>query len=92
MSRTQKPYVPLAVRQKREAAIAQVRCAQGWHRMTPTFRPGEQVCTLCGVVTFCPVCLEEQHLPPSRSTRAFPSMRLVHQQAQAQEKSVEVQA
>jgi len=37
-------------------------CQQGKHTSTPTFRPGETVCTTCGLVVYCPVCLDESHL------------------------------
>jgi hypothetical protein len=38
-------------------------CGQGLHTFTPTFRPGERVCTVCSLVRYCPVYLEVHHLP-----------------------------
>lgn len=37
-------------------------CKKGEHTNSPTFRPGETVCTACGMVVYCPACLDENHL------------------------------
>jgi len=56
---------PTAAQQRaiaREKALEQ--CSHGHHTSTPTFRPGETVCTTCGRVVYCPDCLKQYHLPP----------------------------
>ena len=46
-------------------------CRRGHHTWTHTFRPSEELCLLCGLVTYCPVCFDEQHLMPARRGRPF---------------------
>lgn len=50
----------------------QVNCRMGQHRLTPTFRPGEQVCLNCGAVFYCLECLKINHLPPPTAQRPYP--------------------
>ena len=65
----------------REKALEQ--CEQGYHHTTATFRPGETVCLTCGVVFYCPTCLEERHLlPPLTHAYALPCA--THQKARVQ--------
>jgi hypothetical protein len=35
---------------------ALANCANNWHRWHPTFSLGEKVCTVCGVLAYCPFC------------------------------------
>ncbi len=55
---------PLTAAERRAAARAQalLDCQRGRHSATPTFRAGETVCLVCGLVVYCPVCLDENHL------------------------------
>lgn len=55
---------PLTVVERRAAARNRARldCQRGRHSATPTFRAGETVCLVCGLVVYCPVCLDENHL------------------------------
>ncbi len=75
---------PTAAEQRaaaREKALEQ--CAKGHHTHTPTFRPGETVCLICGIVFYCPACLHESHLqPPLTHAYAFPCP--THQKAEVQ--------
>ncbi len=59
------------------------QCAKGHHSSTPTFRPGETVCLVCGLVLYCPDCLNESHLQPP-FVHAFPKVCPTHQKAQVQ--------
>lgn len=75
---------PTAAEQRaaaREQALEQ--CAKGHHSSTPTFRPGETVCLVCGLVLYCPDCLNESHLQPP-FVHAFPKVCPTHQKAQVQ--------
>jgi len=69
MSNTQQRWTTTRKKQptaaERRAATreqALLNCQQGKHNATPTFRPGETVCMTCGLVVYCPVCLDENHL------------------------------
>ncbi len=62
----------------REKALEQ--CAKGRHTDTPTFRPGETVCLTCGMVVYCPACLQENHLQAPR-VHAYPMLCPTHQKA-----------
>ncbi len=65
----------------REKALEQ--CAKGQHTSTPTFRPGETVCTTCGMVVYCPTCLHENHLQPPL-VHAYPGLCPTHKKAEVQ--------
>lgn len=65
----------------REKALAQ--CRKGQHTDTPTFRPGETVCTTCGMVVYCPDCLYENHLQLPL-VHAYPMCCSTHQNAKVQ--------
>ncbi len=60
------------------------QCQQGKHLFTPTFRAGEQVCTSCGIVLYCPECLTVHHLPVSRAERTYPLPCATHTKAEVQ--------
>ena len=64
----------------REKALEQ--CAKGNHTDTPTFRPGETVCTTCGIVNYCPECLQESNLQPPFA-HAFPVLCAIHKKVEA---------
>ncbi len=56
---------PTAAEQRtlaREKALEQ--CSKGYHTHTPSFRPSELVCTICGMVVYCPDCLNHCQLLP----------------------------
>ena len=58
-----------------EKALEQ--CTRGNHADTPTFRPGETVCLACGMVQYCPTCLQESNLHPA-FIRAYPFLCAMH--------------
>jgi len=66
----------------REKALAQ--CAGGYHTSTPTFRPGETVCLVCGSVVYCPDCLSENQLSLSQAHHAYPLACSTHKKVQVQ--------
>ena len=73
---------PTAAEQRaaaREKALEQ--CAKGQHTNTPTFRPGETVCLTCGMVVYCPDCLQESTLPVPQ-VHAYPVLCSTHQNAE----------
>ena len=84
-------YVAVSERRVQARAAALARCERGYHRMKRTFRPGEEVCTVCALVTYCPECLVEAHLSPVTSTRAFAQPCLLHHATPVTEQQ-EVQA
>ena len=65
-------------------AHALAKCATGAHTETPTFRPGETVCLICGRVVYCPDCLSENHVPLPQAHRAFPLACATHQKREVQ--------
>lgn len=65
------PSVPAAERRQQDHARALAECTRGYHAMTNTFRTSERVCTVCGLVTYCPTCLDAAHLPRSQAARAY---------------------
>jgi len=71
--------------ERRAAAYEQalLNCQQGMHTDTPTFRPGETVCIICGLVVYCPVCLDVHHLSYP-TAHAHPLICLAHQQTKVQ--------
>lgn len=62
--------------QRRTAQMQQAlaQCGKGEHQTMPTFRCGEKVCLICGVVLYCPTCLQENSLSvaPGERVYAFP--------------------
>jgi hypothetical protein len=72
----------LTAAERRAAAQAQAlhHCQQGRHRLTRTFRPGEQVCLTCSVVIYCPGCLQDNELSLPQVQHAYPLECSVHQQ------------
>jgi len=44
----------------------------GQHKLTPTFRAGEQLCLSCGAVFYCAECLTANHLPAPTAHRLYP--------------------
>lgn len=75
---------PTAAEQRaiaRQKALEQ--CRKGQHTSTPTFRPGETVCTTCGLVVYCPDCLHESHLQVPQ-VHAYPVVCLPHKKAEVQ--------
>ena len=77
---------PLTATERRavECARAFAACQQGRHSSTPTFRPGETVCLVCGIVVYCPLCLDVSHLPYPTAARAYPLTCLTHQAGEGQ--------
>jgi len=71
--------------ERRAAARAKALedCRNGQHTSTPTFRPGETVCTTCGLVVHCPSCLNENHLLAPQG-HAYPRVCPTHQNAEVQ--------
>jgi hypothetical protein len=63
----------------REKALE--HCQQGYHSFTATFRPSESVCLICGLVKYCPQCLEEANLHEPYH-HAFPRTCATHQKAE----------
>lgn len=80
----QKPKPTVKQQQAPRRTYNLVNCQQGKHLLTPTFRAGEQVCTSCGVVLYCPHCLSIHHLPPSCAERAYPLPCPLHVKAEVQ--------
>jgi hypothetical protein len=55
-------------------------CQHGRHSTMPTFRPGEQVCLTCGVVIYCPRCLQANGLRLPQVAHAYALECPTHQQ------------
>jgi hypothetical protein len=55
---------------------ANAHCQQGRHTMSDTFRPGERVCLICGIVLYCPACLQHSNLSPITNGRAYTQLAL----------------
>ncbi len=73
---------PTAIEQRataREKALDQ--CGKGQHTSTPTFRPGETVCTICGMVLYCPDCLKQYQLQLPL-VHAYPVLCLSHKKVE----------
>jgi len=66
----------------RTAALAD--CQRGNHTHTPTFRPGETMCTVCGLVLYCPTCLTQHNLRVPANMLAFPRDCALHQPNEVQ--------
>lgn len=79
-----KPQSTIRPQQATRRTSTRVTCQQGKHGLTPTFRAGEQVCTGCGVVLYCPECLSIHHLPASRAERAYPLPCPLHTNVEVQ--------
>lgn len=80
----QKPKPTAKQKQAARQASNLANCQQGRHRLTATFRPGERVCTSCGVVFSCPDCLTQYDLPVSRAPHAYPLACATHAKAEVQ--------
>ncbi len=65
----------------REKALEQ--CRIGHHTATPTFRPSETVCLICGMVVYCPDCLYDNHLQVPQ-VHAYPVLCSTHKKAEVQ--------
>lgn len=77
--RIKKPSVPAAERSKMNHTRALARCDRGEHMISNTFRPGEQVCTICGLVIYCPICLDNAHLSYPQARQVYPLVCTIHQ-------------
>ncbi len=66
----------------RERAFQQ--CKRGKHSLTNTFRPGEQVCTSCGLVVYCAACLNEHKLQVAPNRHTFPLLCKTRRNAEVQ--------
>ncbi len=64
-------------------AKALEQCRKGNHTTTATFRSGETACTTCGMVVYCPTCLNENHLQPPQAY-AYPIVCQTHKNAEVQ--------
>jgi hypothetical protein len=87
MTSTQRWAKPRPTAEQQRAAAharALAKCATGTHHETPTFRPGETLCLICGRVVYCPDCLSLNHLPLTQAHRAFPLECPAHRKAQVQ--------
>lgn len=76
------PHVPAAERRRVARARALEECRYGRHSMTPTFRTSEQVCIVCGLVTYCPDCLDAAHLLHPQREHAYPVECMQHRPQQ----------
>ncbi len=65
----------------REKALE--NCLHGNHTETPTFCSSETVCTTCGMVVYCPDCLNDNHLQVSQ-VHAYPIVCPTHKNAEVQ--------
>jgi len=75
---------PTAAEQRATArAKALEQCKKGNHTTTATFRPGETVCTTCGMVVYCPNCLNDNHLQVPQ-VHAYPIVCQTHKKAEVQ--------
>lgn len=77
------PRLTAAERRAVAHAKALDQCRQGQHSSTPTFRPSETVCLICGMVVYCPYCLKDSHLL-SPQVHAYPMVCPAHQNAEVQ--------
>jgi len=75
---------PTAAEQRATAkAKAQEQCKKGNHTTTATFRPSETVCFVCGMVVYCPNCLNDSHLQPVL-VHSYPIICHTHKNAEVQ--------
>lgn len=81
-TRTKKPTAQEQTALRRTQAL--VNCQHGKHTLSPTFRPGERICTIGGVVFYCPACLEHAHLTPSTNKQTFVFACSLHRDAEVQ--------
>ena len=81
--RTKKPTAKEQSALRRTQALA--HCQLGKHTSTKTFRISEEVCTVCGFITYCPGCLKQQNLslPVSEHARALECSTHQHVEVQA---------
>ena len=61
-----------------------VNCRMGQHKLTPTFRAGEQVCLSCGAVFYCAECLTVHHLPTPTAHHLYPVPCPLHRVTEVQ--------
>jgi hypothetical protein len=61
-----------------------VNCRMGQHKLTPTFRAGEQVCLSCGAVFYCSECLTVHHLPAPTAHQLYPVACSLHRVTEVQ--------
>ncbi len=80
---TRKKQPTTAERRATTREQALLNCQQGMHTSTPTFRAGETVCITCGLVVYCPVCLDENQLSYP-TAHAYPLTCSTHQHAEMQ--------
>ncbi len=75
---------PTAAEQRATAkAKAQEQCKKGNHTTTATFRPSETVCLVCGMVVYCPNCLNDNRLQVPQ-VHAYPIVCQTHKNAEVQ--------
>jgi hypothetical protein len=79
-----KKKLTAAERKARERAAADRACQQGRHALTATLRAGEQLCAYCGVIFYCPACLQAHHFAPSKSAKAYALECSEHRKAEVQ--------
>lgn len=58
-------------------ARALERCRMGRHTMRDTLATGEQRCTTCGFITYCPLCIPTYRIQHPTS-RAHAFLRAMH--------------
>jgi hypothetical protein len=76
---------PTAQEQRAQQRAAQLeQCKRGEHRLTDTMRPGERLCLACGLVLYCPDCLQAANLAPLTNGRVFPLECSQHRKAEVQ--------
>lgn len=80
--RAKKPTAKEQSTARRTQALA--NCQSGKHTLSKTFRPGEQVCTICAVVFYCPGCLKKHNLPLPISRHAYALECSTHQGVEVQ--------
>ncbi len=80
---TSKKQPTAAEHKAAERKQALLNCQQGNHSSIPTFRPGETVCLICGLVVYCPVCLDMNHLSYP-TAHAHPLTCSTHQHVRVQ--------
>jgi hypothetical protein len=61
-----------------------VNCRMGQHKLTATFRAGEQLCLSCGAVFYCAECLTIHHVPAPTAHRLYPVPCSLHRRVEVQ--------
>jgi hypothetical protein len=80
--RMSKRKPPVAQQRQRAQAFLLQACQEHRHRTTPTFRPSETLCRVCGAVFYCPACFKEQQLLPAKN--GHPRVCLTHRAREAE--------